>query len=193
MKGLKIEWRNRPPRLELPTYYAVLNPGSNEYGRRWPFANYVKLAGWLREEGLTIIFVGKANENFNDDLLALLEEDKEILDLTGRSTLPELFDIMKGASIVISNDTGPAHAAIALGLNTVVIVGGGHFGCFFPYPSDFCLRHTRFLYERMECYHCFWRCHKRTDLKASFPCIEAVSINTVRAACRELLALDSLS
>ena len=107
--------------------------------------------------------------------------------MTGRSTLPELFDIMKGAALVVSNDTGPAHVAIALGAKTVVIVGGGHFGCFVPYPDGVAPRHARFVYERMGCYHCFWRCHKRDDTKASFPCVAAVSMEKVQMACMALL------
>ena len=39
------------------------------------------------------------------------------------------------ASCVISNDTGPAHLSIALSVPTVVIIGGGHFGSFVPYPD----------------------------------------------------------
>ena len=69
----------------------------------------------------------------------------------------------------------------------VVIVGGGHFGCFVPYPDDVEPGHVKFVYRRMDCYHCFWRCHKRNDPKASFPCVAAVSIDQVRTACTALL------
>ena len=43
---------------------------------------------------------------------------------------------MRSASAVLSNDSGPAHLSIALGTPTVVVVGGGHFGSFVPYPAD---------------------------------------------------------
>ena len=182
-----IAWREQAPPAEITAPYAVLNPGSNEYGRRWPLAEYAALASWLRARGLRVVFVGKAEEKAGDDVLATLRKDEGIADMTGRSTLPELLDIMKGAALVVSNDTGPAHVAIALGAKTVVIVGGGHFGCFVPYPDGVAPRHARFVYERMGCYHCFWRCHKRDDTKASFPCVAAVSMDKVQTACMALL------
>ena len=145
------------------------------------------MASWLRSRGLRVVFVGNAEERARDDMLAPLREDEGIADMTGQSTLPELLDIMKGAALVISNDTGPAHVAIALGTKTVVIVGGGHFGCFVPYPDGVAPEHARFVYERMDCYHCFWSCHKRDDPKASFPCVAAVSMDKVQRACTALL------
>ena len=185
-----ISWRKRKRFRQLPARYAVLNSGSNEYGRRWPMANYARLASWLQKKGLTVVFVGKSEEKREKDQLAVLPDGIGIIDLTGRSTLPELFDIIQGAVIVISNDTGPAHAAIALGTKTVVVVGGGHFGCFVPYPDGVAPEHARFVFEHMDCYHCFWRCHKRTDSQASFPCVEAVSMEKVQMACLDLLALE---
>ena len=182
-----ITWRAHAPPVKITRPYAVLNPGSNEYGRRWPLAEYVALASWLRSRGLRVVFVGKAEEKARDDMLAPFREDEGIADMTGQSTLPELLDIMKGAALVISNDTGPAHVAIALGTKTVVIVGGGHFGCFVPYPDGVAPDHARFVYERMDCYHCFWSCHKRDDPKASFPCVAAVSMDKVQTACTTLL------
>ena len=48
-------------------------------------------------------------------------KDEGIADMTGRSTLLELLDIMKGAALVVSNDTGPARG-YRTGAKTVVIV-----------------------------------------------------------------------
>ena len=77
------------------------------------------------------------------------EEALNIMELTG---------LILKASYVVANDTGPAHLSIALGTPTVVILGGGHFGSFFPYPENLIPNHVRFVYENMPCYHCFWRC-----------------------------------
>ena len=96
-------------------------------------------------------------------------------------------DVMKGAAAVLSNDTGPAHLSIALGTPTVVVVGGGHFGSFVPYPEDATPANARFVYERMECYHCFWRCHKRATKHDVFPCVDGVSEERVWGALNEVL------
>lgn len=187
-----IRWPARVGPAYITAPYAVLNPGSNEYGRRWPISQFVELARWLRRQGLEIVFVGKATEKVGcDELIHTLAKTAGVHDLTGRSTLDELLDVMKGAALVVSNDTGPAHVSIALGTSTVIVVGGGHFGCFVPYPESITPDHARFVHERMDCYHCFWRCHKRDDPKAPFPCVKAVPMAKVQEACADLLAITT--
>jgi ADP-heptose:LPS heptosyltransferase len=150
----------------------VLNPGSNEPGRRWPFSAYLGIARRLLRQSYRVVLVGRAAEK--PDPLRALAEEAGVIDLIGRTTLPVLMDVMKHAAAVLSNDTGPAHLSIALGTPTVVVVGGGHFGGFVPYPEAATPANARFVYERMECYHCFWRCHKRASKYDVFPCVDAI-------------------
>jgi len=174
-KPPQIAWRDvAPPADRLPpgAPYAVLNPGSNEYGRRWPLAKYLQLADRLRTRGLRVVFVGGKGEKPGD-----VGDDEGIIDLMGKTSLPELLDIMNNAALVVSNDTGPAHLSIALGSPTLVIVGGGHFGCFVPYPDGIRPDNARFVYEEMECYHCFWNCPKRASKFEVFPCVDAVEVD----------------
>ena len=89
---------------------------------------------------------------------------------------------------MLTNDTGPAHLSIALGTPTLVIVGGGHFGGFFPYPDGVAPANARFAFHHLECYHCFWRCHKRPTKFDVFPCISAIDEDQVWGELVELLA-----
>ncbi len=181
-----ILWRDKLPRkkhISPGVSYAVLNPGSNECGRRWPLAKYQELAETLIEKGLHVIFVGGGGERPG----AIDITNEHMTNLIGKTDLPELLDLMNHAQLVVSNDTGPAHLSIALGTPTLVIVGGGHFGCFVPYPEEVCPNHARFVYHKMDCYHCFWNCPKRTSKFDVFPCVEAVSIRQVCAEAEDLL------
>jgi len=183
-----VNWPDRRPTFaENGTAYAVLTPGSNEPGRRWPFAGYVALARRLRSRGLRVAVVGKPDERYDAEALAALVQEDGVEDFTGRTTLADLMDLMKHADLVVSNDTGPAHLAIALGTPTVVVIGGGHFESFVPYPEGVRPAHARFVHHEMECYHCFWLCHKREDARDSFPCVAAVGEDGVWDACGELL------
>jgi hypothetical protein len=74
----------------------------------------------------------------------------------------------------------------------VVIVGGGHFGSFVPYPDEVTPKEARFVYQEMECYHCFWRCHKRADKFQIFPCIGAIEEGRVWTACEDLLGAEAV-
>ncbi len=191
----RIPWRDTPPPLDgwdfAGTPYAVLNPGSNEPGRRWPTAGYAALTGKLLRRGLRVVFVGRPDEQGDDNTIADLAREQGVTDLTGKTSLAQLIDLMAQAALVISNDTGPAHLAIALERATVVIVGGGHFGSFVPYPDEVTPASARFVFQEMECYHCFWRCHKRADKYQLFPCIGAIGEDQVWAACEDLLSASS--
>jgi hypothetical protein len=182
-----LAWRDNPSPHVPAAPYIVLNPGSNERGRRWPFKRYFSLAEHLIGLGYRVVFVGSGDEAPGEAERALLKGNPAIVDLYGKTSLPEVMDIMRGAAAIVSNDTGPAHLAIGLGRPTVVVVGGGHFGSFVPYPEGVAPETARFVYQEMPCYHCFWRCWKRADRADPFPCIEAVDEKQVRDALDELL------
>ena len=174
----RINWRDVVPDVAKAGPYVVLNPGSNEFGRRWPFASYLDVAEKLLARGLRVVIIGGVDENAGD-AAARFGSDPRVIDLMGKTSLPELLDVLKHAAGVISNDTGPAHLSIALGTPTVVVVGGGHFGSFVPYPAEASPANARFVFEEMACYHCFWRCHLRASRFDVFPCVSAVPVDKV--------------
>ncbi len=176
------------PPVALTAPYAVMNPGCNEPGRRWPLASYVAVAERLLDQGWTVVFVGTGKEKWDGNLPASLSAHARVVDLTGTTTLPELTAVMRDASLVVSNDTGPAHLSIAVGAPTVVVVGGGHFSSFVPYPPEATPSTARFVYKELDCYHCFWRCHLRAKDTDVFPCVDAVGVDAVWSACRDLMS-----
>jgi len=190
VKTPKIIWRDQYPLVldvkNKNSPYIVLNPGSNEYGRRWPIKHYLSIANYLLDMGLSIIIVGGQNEQILD--LPNYFTDERIVDLTGKTKLPELLDLLNHAACVISNDTGPAHLSIALETPTVVVVGGGHFGSFVPYPDEIRPPNVKFAFEDMPCYHCFWRCTKRKNKTDAFPCVSKISVDTILKHTRTLLS-----
>jgi ADP-heptose:LPS heptosyltransferase len=61
---------------------------------------------------------------------------ENIEDLTGKTTLPQLVNLIAGAKILISNESCAVHIAAAVGTNAVCISNGNHFGKFNPYPKS---------------------------------------------------------
>jgi ADP-heptose:LPS heptosyltransferase len=176
----KIAWRDQAPPVADGPPYVVLNFGSNEPGRRWPFDSFLAVARRLLERGYRVAFTGgSAAEKAQVSRLRSELNRPGVINLIGRTRLPELLDWMKHAAAVLSNDTGPAHLAIALGTPTVVVLGGGHFGSFVPYPPQATPATARFVYHEMPCYHCFWRCDKRPTKEHVFPCVSAIAIEDV--------------
>ncbi len=186
-----FDWPGPRPDVVGPGRYAVMNPGSNEHGRRWPFSDYMRVAERLLAKGWKVVFVGTQAESWDAGLLRNFAGNPGVVNLTGRTSLPDLMDLMRHADLVVSNDTGPAHLSIAVGAPTVVIVGGGHFTSFVPYPADAMPANARFVYRVMDCYHCFWRCHKRRGKTEVFPCVSAVDIEQVWDAAKELMPAEA--
>lgn len=189
-----LPWRRgrRGPR-PLAERYAVLNLGSNEPGRRWPLAAFLEIAEHLARRGLSVVFAGGRVEAALRGPVAEAARASpwggSFVDRIASTSLAELMDLQQHAELVISSDTGPAHLAIGLGAPTIVIVGGGHFTSFVPYPAALTPPQVRFVWRELPCYHCFWTCTQPHEAGASYPCLEAVSVARVRDAAEELLNL----
>ncbi|MFD2234488.1 glycosyltransferase family 9 protein [Phaeospirillum tilakii] len=178
---VRLPWPDRRPALAGDGPYVVLNFGSNEPGRRWPFEQFLAVARHCLARGLRVVFVGAGQEAFAKPAIAALGDPRAI-DTIGTLKLPELVDLMKHAAAVVSNDTGPGHLAIGVGAPTVLLAGGGHFGSFVPYPEAVRPAASRFLSVAMDCYHCLWRCPKRSGPDQAFPCVAAITVEDVTGA-----------
>lgn len=182
-----------PPALPWPKPargdYAVVNIGGNEPGRRWPAESFLALARDLAERGVRVVVVGGAQDRVLKPKMAELATVGLVEDRIGATTVTELADLLAGAALVVSSDTGPAHLALGLGAPTIVLLGGGHFGSFVPYPEGLAPANARFLWVTMPCYHCFWTCIQPHQPGSSFPCVAAIPAAEVRSHALDLLGL----
>lgn len=102
----------------------ALCPGSiNSRAKRWPTDRYAELADRLIDElGAEVFLVGSKAES--DVSLAVAQQmHNQPKMLTGETDLAELVAILSLADLLVTNDTGPAHIASALGRPTLVIFG----------------------------------------------------------------------
>lgn len=182
-----IPWRDQPPPLPEGAAYVVMNFGSNEPGRRWPFEHFLDVARRCLNAGLRVVFVGAAQEAFAKPAIAALDHPGAIDTISGLK-LGQLVDVIKHAACVVTNDTGPGHLALGVGTPTVLLAGGGHFGSFVPYPKQIRPKGAVFLNQEMACYHCLWVCPKRASRADAFPCVAAISPDRVWQAVAQLTA-----
>jgi heptosyltransferase-2 len=100
-----------------------MNPSANWDLKRWPAQNFAKLADQLIENfSCAVIFTGaKKDKAIVDEVIKNM--NKPFYNLCGKTDLKELAAIMENMNVFISNDSGPAHLAAALGINTLVIFG----------------------------------------------------------------------
>ncbi|OJX68107.1 glycosyltransferase family 9 protein [Magnetospirillum sp. 64-120] len=180
-----IPWREQAPPLPDGAPYVVMNFGSNEPGRRWPFDNFLAVARKCLEAGLRVVFVGAAQEAFAKPAIAALNHPN-VIDTITTLKLGQLVDVLKHAACVVTNDTGPGHLALGVGAPTVLLAGGGHFGSFVPYPDEIAPPGSVFLNQEMECYHCLWVCPKRASRADAFPCVAEICPDRVWRAVEQL-------
>lgn len=105
----------------LRTPYALLMPGGAGLGpvKQWPSNRYAAAACHLLALGITPAIIGGPLEV----PLAHTIRDAcpEAVDLTGRTTIPDLAALGAGAALVLGNDTGPVHLAASAGAPTIVL------------------------------------------------------------------------
>jgi ADP-heptose:LPS heptosyltransferase len=99
---------------------AVLQPGSTDPRRCWPATRFAAVGDALARAGAQVAINGTAAEAPLVRAVAEAMEQPSI-DLSGRLSLRGLCGLLERARIMVSNDTGPLHLALALGTPCVGI------------------------------------------------------------------------
>jgi lipopolysaccharide heptosyltransferase I len=109
-----VDWADRQlARLDRPCL--ILAVGARWLTKRWPPEHFAALAGEaMGHSGGSVVFVGSRDESLLAQRCAALLPVPS-LDLSGRTTLPQLAAILSRADVVLANDSGPLHLAAALG------------------------------------------------------------------------------
>jgi len=135
----KIDQQRLPPfPVDLPEKYFVVFPGSRSKMRIWPAENFVRVSNYFFENyGWTAVVCGtKADITYTT---AFCEQYKNpVLDLTGKTSLPEMLTLFSKAECLLSVDTGSVHLATAVGCTVFGIFNGSQYKRFAPYPLVMC-------------------------------------------------------
>jgi heptosyltransferase-2 len=110
--------------VDLSRTLVALCPGStNSRAKRWHAESYAALADRLIEEaGATVVLIGAREElDVTNEVIAQMRREPVVL--TGETSLAETTAILSLVQLLVTNDTGPAHLASALGRPTLVIFG----------------------------------------------------------------------
>ena len=165
--------------LKRKSFY-ILSLGANKKYREWPYKYYAKIAQKIHKKtGWLGLICGAENEfDLGEHIKKLC--DAPLQNYTGQTTLSELTCLLAKSQILISNETGTAHIANAVGTPTVCILGGGHFGRFVPYPElSGKINNLKVVYHKMPCYGCDWKCVYHIKDEDPAPCISNISVDAV--------------
>jgi heptosyltransferase II len=153
-------------RFGIQGRYAVLCPGA-EYGpaKRWPY--FAELASRL---GMPVVLLGSPKD-------ATAAAGIGGTNLVGKTTLDEAIDLIAGAELVVSNDSGLMHVAAGLGRPLVALFGSSSPDKTPPAPGQ-----SHVLWLKVECSPCY----ERECPLGHFKCMREMSVDRVLAEIAKL-------
>ena len=153
-------------RFGLEERYAALCPGA-EYGpaKRWPY-----FADLARRIGMPVALLGSSKD-------AAAAAGIGGTNLVGKTTLDEAIELIAGAELVVSNDSGLMHVAAALRRPLVALFGSSSPEKTPPAPGQ-----SRILWLKPECSPCF----ERECPLGHFKCMREMTVDLVLSEIKKL-------
>ncbi len=169
----------------VPGRYVVLHPGATSTSRLWPAPRFAAVAAALVGQGWRVAVTGvPAERGVVDAVLAALPPGvltaagPGVADLCGATGLGGFAAVLERAALLVTNDTGAAHAASALRVPSVTVFLSGD-----PrrWAAPDTARHV-VVRQQVECSPC-----PHLDCPIDFRCATRIGPERVLAAARELL------
>ena len=155
----------------------ALCPGSiNSRAKRWPAEAYAALADRLIESRRQVVLIGSADEvDVTREVINRMQQQPILL--TGKTTLDQITAVLSLVDLVVTNDTGPAHIAAALGRPTLVIFGPTNPLTTRPFAAE-----AEILRHPPDCAPCMLR-----DCPIDHRCMTAITVDEVFENSQALL------
>ncbi len=164
--------------LDTDKPFIILSPGAS-YGpaKCWPAPSYARLASLLQKhQNAQILIIGSETDREIARTIAALMPDPPI-DLTGKTTLPQLAGVIRLSALFITNDSGPMHLANALKVPVVAIFGPTDPRITGPYQKP-----STVLQEHVPCWPCSYR-----ECPFEHQCMTQITPERVHEECQNLL------
>lgn len=159
--------------------YFVFHPSASCPSKIWPPERFAELADELaRKQGVLPVVIGEGmGTEHAYQMEAAMEESA--VNLSGRLTVGMLGWLLKGARLLISNDSGPVHAASAVGTPVISIFGRNRVGLN-PARWKPISKNGSYIQKDVGCVECLAHlCH------IDFLCLKELSVSEVIAEVKK--------
>jgi lipopolysaccharide heptosyltransferase II len=157
--------------------WILLHPGASAESRRYPPAHWAQVLRLLADDPhVPLVLTGSAAEAELVDAIQFASAVPAI-SLAGRLSLGELGAALRLAAVAVTNNTGPAHMAAAVGTPVVDL-----YALTNPQHTPWHVR-NRVLFHDVPCRFCY----KSTCPQGHQACLTGVAPQRVAVAVRELL------
>ena len=163
----------------------LINPNASELlpHRRWMPDRYAELIRRILAAygDVVVLVTGAPDEREAAERLAA-QSAPRAASFAGHSSLIELPALYAHATLMVSNDSGPAHFSAAVGLPTIVLFGPETPKLYQP------LGNSRAIYAGLACSPCVTAHNHRKTACTDNVCMQAISVDQVYAAVAETLS-----
>jgi ADP-heptose:LPS heptosyltransferase len=163
----------------------LINPNASELlpHRRWMPERFAQLIGRIlvAYDDVVVLITGAPDERAAAERLAASNAPRSV-SFAGHSALAELPALYAHATVMVSNDSGPAHFAAATGLPTIVLFGPETPKLYQP------LGNSRAIYAGLACSPCVSAHNHRKTACTDNVCMQAITVDEVFAAVADVLA-----
>ncbi|MBU1726997.1 MAG: glycosyltransferase family 9 protein [Candidatus Omnitrophica bacterium] len=157
--------------------------GKDAVLKHWPALKFALLADRILEDlKAKVLIIGDESERPIANTIFEAMKHKPI-DLTGKTSLEEFAAIMGKLKVLVTNDGGPMHMAVALGTKTVSIFGPVDEKVYGPYPKT---EQHIVVKEEIFCRPCY-KNFRMPKCQRDRECIKSIEVDKVFEAVREVL------
>ncbi len=165
--------------LNLPL--VVIAPMTTSPSKNWPVERYVELGDALAQRGCQIVLIGTGEQVPIIETIAAGMDTRPLV-AAGTLGIRGIAALIARADILISSDTGPMHAAAAVGTRYVALFGPTHVERLAPLSgTGVTLRHS------VPCGPCD-RAHCMTEGDDHHLCMRLITVEEVVSAADSLLS-----
>jgi ADP-heptose:LPS heptosyltransferase len=98
----------------------ALHPWTTNAAKCLPCALFWDAAGALQDAGQPLLAIGLPGQPLEAPI------PKGVIDLTGKTPLSLLPEVLRNCSVLVSNDSGPVHVAASVGTPAIVVAPASH-------------------------------------------------------------------
>ena len=137
----------------LPECYTVILPGARWESKRFPVSHFAEIASALLEKNNKVVLAGSPDEEgICRDIIEKCGDHPGIFCCAGKTSMAQLFEIIRRADAVVCNDSGPLHIASIMDKDIFCF-----FGSTLPEKTGPWNRRARVYSSGVECCGCLKR------------------------------------
>lgn len=162
---------------------AGLSWGKDAWLKHWPAENFAQVADKIiNQNHAKVLLLGDERERSIADAILRAMGNKPI-DLVGKTDLANLSAILSRLKLLLTNDGGPLHMAVASGIKTVSIFGPVDEKVYGPYPGS---EKNIVLNEDIECRPCYNN-FRLAECLNNHRCIKEITVDEVYSSVMKLI------